>query len=120
MAASADQALSTLGRKVDFVDFDDRLKYLGSEYCRDKVLSDSHVHVDGRSFLLFVYKVLGHSSEVYGLREEVYPTHFSWLFRKNTPWKYKFDVGLQRLVEMGLPQKWYLDIMKERMRSNST
>ncbi|KAK7076978.1 hypothetical protein SK128_013341 [Halocaridina rubra] len=120
MATSNDRALSNLGKKIDFVPYVESMNFMGNEYCRDKVMNDSHVHVDSRSFLLFVYKTLGHSSETYGLREEVYPTHFSWLFRKNTPWKYKFDEGLQRLVEMGLPKKWYQDTMKERMKSNST
>ena len=40
------------------------------------------------------------------LREQIYPSHLCWYFRKNTAWKYKFDIGLQRLVEAGLIVHW--------------
>lgn len=43
---------------------------------------------------------------VYMLRDQLYPGHLCWYFRKNTPWKYKFDVGLQYLVEAGLIVRW--------------
>lgn len=42
----------------------------------------------------------------YLLREQLYPGHLCWYFQKNTPWKYKFDEGIQRLVEAGLIVYW--------------
>ncbi|XP_050730799.1 uncharacterized protein LOC127005730 [Eriocheir sinensis] len=44
--------------------------------------------------------------ETYMLKEQLYPAHLCWYFRKDSPWKHKIDEGLTRLVEAGLVEEW--------------
>lgn len=40
------------------------------------------------------------------LKEQLYPAHLCWYFRKDSPWKHKIDSGLTKLVETGLVEEW--------------
>ncbi|ROT75577.1 Variant Ionotropic Glutamate Receptor [Penaeus vannamei] len=62
---------------------------------------------------------MGHGDEVYFVKEQIYEANLAFFFRKNTPWKYKFDQGIRRLVEAGLVHKWYDDIMDGLRRKHS-
>ncbi|KAG7174213.1 putative variant ionotropic glutamate receptor-like 1 [Homarus americanus] len=47
---------------------------------------------------------------ILGVHHKVFPSHVSWIFPKYTPWKYKFDQGIQRLVEADFIQYWIKEI----------
>ena len=53
-------------------------------------------------------------SETYMLKEQLYPAHLCWYYRKHSPWKHRLDRGLVRLVEAGLVQHWIQVRVRER------
>ncbi|KAK4323265.1 hypothetical protein Pmani_006046 [Petrolisthes manimaculis] len=113
LATSKHPTLSNLGAKMDMVPMVDTLAYGGEEGCVELVVSTTHAHVETYSYVRLLYHNLGHGGQVYPLKEQLYLGNLAFFFTKNTPWKYKFDIGMRRLVEAGLVWYWYSDIMQE-------
>lgn len=111
LATSTDPTLANLGAKMDMVPIDYSRLYEGEEGCVELVVAATHAHTETYSYLRLLYRDLGHGRYVYTLREQLYLGSLAFFFTKNTPWKYKFDVGMRRLVEAGLVWRWYSDIM---------
>ncbi|XP_064078551.1 ionotropic receptor 21a-like [Macrobrachium nipponense] len=106
--------LATLGRKLDQVPLNHSFFYWGGiEPCVYKVLNGTHAHFDTYSFIQVFYHILGHESVTYRMKERLYPGYLVFLIYKHAPWRFKIDVGIQRLTEAGLIQKWYDDTMDE-------
>ncbi|XP_042219287.1 glutamate receptor ionotropic, kainate 2-like [Homarus americanus] len=116
LATSSDVILARLGPKLDLVPIMSSLEYNGEEACVERVLAGTHVHTETFSYEQILYIEMGVGEEVYFLKEQLYVGSLAFFFRKNTPWKYKFDAGMRRLVEAGLVHKWYSDIMDEFRR----
>ena len=47
----------------------------------------------------------------YYLKEQIYTGALVFFYRKYTPWVKKFDDGIQRLIEAGLVNKWFTELM---------
>ncbi|KAK3875539.1 hypothetical protein Pcinc_019588 [Petrolisthes cinctipes] len=116
LATSTHPILARLGAKLDLVPTDGSLTYEGEEYCVEMVVAGTHAHVETYSYLRLLFRDLGHH-DVYTLREQLYLGNLAFFFTKNTPWEYKFDVGMRRLVEAGLVWQWYSEIMEEDRHS---
>ncbi|XP_070001310.1 glutamate receptor ionotropic, kainate glr-3 [Penaeus vannamei] len=118
LATSSDATLFALGSKLDLSPVVET-QYYGEEGCVEMVLDGDHAHVETYSFVKLLYSEMGHGDEVYFVKEQIYEANLAFFFRKNTPWKYKFDQGIRRLVEAGLVHKWYDDIMDGLRRKHS-
>ncbi|XP_068248214.1 glutamate receptor 1-like [Palaemon carinicauda] len=105
--------LAKLGRKIDRVPLDYTFFWGGIERCVYKVLNGTHAHLDFWSFIQIFYRILGHGSKTYRLKERLYPGYLVLLTYKHSPWKYKIDIELQRLTEAGLIKKWLADTMED-------
>ncbi|XP_066963794.1 glutamate receptor ionotropic, kainate glr-3-like [Macrobrachium rosenbergii] len=106
--------LASLGRKLDEVPLNHSFFFWGGiEPCVYKVLNGTHAHFDTYSFIQVFYHILGHDSVTYRMKERLYPGYLVFLIYKHAPWRFKIDVGIQRLTEAGLIQKWYQDTMEE-------
>ncbi|KAK4323261.1 hypothetical protein Pmani_006043 [Petrolisthes manimaculis] len=116
LATSTHPILARLGTKLDLVPTDGSLTYEGEEHCVEMVVAGTHAHVETYSYLRMLFRDLGHHN-VYTLREQLYLGNLAFFFTKNTPWEYKFDVGMRRLVEAGLVWQWYSEIMEEDRHS---
>ncbi|KAK7083242.1 hypothetical protein SK128_001428 [Halocaridina rubra] len=113
LATSADSQLLALGKKLDLVPLVSSLRYLGQENCMDKVFDTQYAQLEGYSYVQLLFLAMGYGKDVYFVKEQIYKANMAFFFKKNTPWKYKFDKGIMRLVESGLIHKWYDDIMAE-------
>lgn len=113
LATSTEPTLAGLGAKMDMVPYNKTLPFEGEKGCVELVVAATHAHTETYSYLRLLYQDLDHGSFVYTLREQLYLGNLAFFFTKNTPWKYKFDVGIQRLLEAGLVWHWYTDIMLE-------
>ncbi|CAL4165126.1 unnamed protein product, partial [Meganyctiphanes norvegica] len=111
LKSSSDITFRTLGNKMDMVPFLLDLDFVGEEGCVELVVAGTHAHIETYSYLQLLYINLGFGDRVYTYKSQIYEGNLAFFFRKNTPWKYKLDIGIQRLVEGGLVQKWYTDIM---------
>ncbi|XP_064099397.1 glutamate receptor-like [Macrobrachium nipponense] len=118
LATSKDAELFALGSKLDLVPTTVHQDYFGEEGCVELVLQGTHAHVETFSYNQLIYIEMGYSDAVYFVREQIYKANLAFFFRKHTPWKFKFDEGIRRLVESGLVQKWYDDIMAEIRMKN--
>ncbi|XP_068208570.1 ionotropic receptor 21a-like [Palaemon carinicauda] len=70
------------------------------------MLRGTHAFIESYSYSKILLVVDYQTKNAYMLREQLYPGHLCWYFQKNTAWKYKFDDGIQRLVEAGLIDRW--------------
>ncbi|KAK4323257.1 hypothetical protein Pmani_006039 [Petrolisthes manimaculis] len=113
LRTSTHPILSKLGAKMDLVPTVDDSEYEGIEACAELVVDGTHAHTETNSYLVRLYRELGHESYVYPLKEQLYLGNLAFFFTKNTPWKYKFDVGMRRLLEAGLVSHWYSELMEE-------
>ncbi|XP_071519963.1 ionotropic receptor 21a-like [Panulirus ornatus] len=113
LATATEWALFTLGAKLDLAPFIPEMPYEGAEGCVEMVLAGTHAQIDTLSYMEVLYINLGHGSRIYTMKEQVYKGNLAFVFQKGTPWKFKFDDGLQRMVEAGLVHKWYSDLMGE-------
>ncbi|KAK4323243.1 hypothetical protein Pmani_006026 [Petrolisthes manimaculis] len=113
LATSTHPILARLGTKLDLVPTDGSLTYEGEEHCVEMVVAGTHAHVETYSYLRLLFGNLGHGGQVYPLKEQLYLGNLAFFFAKNTPWKYKFDIGMRRLVEGGLVWQWYAELMQE-------
>ncbi|MPC72054.1 hypothetical protein E2C01_066347 [Portunus trituberculatus] len=98
LRSSKDPHYRSLGKKLDLYPTYDEAIYA--------VVNGTHAYIESFSYnriLLFdTYKM----RNTFLLQEQLYPGHLCWYFQKNTAWKYKFDWGIQRLVEAGLIAHW--------------
>ncbi|XP_068234024.1 ionotropic receptor 21a-like [Palaemon carinicauda] len=115
LATSSHPTLSALGKKLDLSPINENLPNIGQEGCVELVLKGTHSHLETYSYINILYSRLGHNNRVYSLKEQLYPTYLCFPIRKDAPWKYKFDIGMQRLFESGLIQKWMKEAMEESM-----
>ncbi|KAK3875552.1 hypothetical protein Pcinc_019601 [Petrolisthes cinctipes] len=113
LATSSHPILARLGAKMDLVPSAEHLPFMGQEGCMELVIAGTHAHVDAYSFVLLQYSDYDADSQVYPLKEQLYVGSQVFFFTKRTPWKYKFDIGMRRLVEAGLVLYWYTEIMQE-------
>lgn len=113
LATSKHPTLSNLGAKMDMVPLVQSLAYGGEEGCVELVVADTHAHVETYSYLRQLYYNLGYGGQVYPLKEQLYLGNLAFFFTKNTPWTYKFNIGMRRLVEAGLVWHWYSEIMQD-------
>lgn len=51
------------------------------------------------------------SGSYYFLKDQIYSGSLAFFFRKHTTWRYKFNTGMRRLIEAGLINKWYKELM---------
>ncbi|KAK4323246.1 hypothetical protein Pmani_006029 [Petrolisthes manimaculis] len=116
LAMSTHPILARLGAKLDLVPIIDGILYEGQEGCVELVLAGTHAHVETYSYVRLLYRDLGHGGQVYPLNEQLYLGNLAYFFTKNTPWKYKFDIGMRRLVEAGLVWHWYTDFMQDKAK----
>ncbi|XP_066989662.1 ionotropic receptor 21a-like [Macrobrachium rosenbergii] len=103
--------LSALGRKLDMVPMRPDLEHWGQEGCVERVLANTHAHLETYYFVNILYHNMGHGASIYPLKEQIYVGNLAFLFRKYTPWKGKFNNGMRRLIEAGLVAKFYKDIL---------
>ncbi|XP_066972277.1 ionotropic receptor 21a-like [Macrobrachium rosenbergii] len=115
LATSTHPTLSALGKKLDLVPLLEKLPNIGQEGCVERTLKGSHCHLETYSYVKILYSRLGYNSRVYSLKEQLYPSYLTFPIRKDAPWKHKFDIGMQRLFECGLIQKWMKEAMEESM-----
>ncbi|XP_068237275.1 glutamate receptor ionotropic, delta-1-like [Palaemon carinicauda] len=113
LKTSEESTLSSLGRKLDLVPLMIEWSEFGHEGCVNKVIAGTHAQAETYSYINILYSRLKHSSRVYMLKDQLYPSYLSFRFRKHTPWKYKFDIGMQRLYESGLIQLWVQRAMED-------
>ncbi|XP_066964279.1 glutamate receptor 1-like [Macrobrachium rosenbergii] len=114
LKTSSHPVLAKLGRKLDLAPLNLTYYFWGGiEPCVYKVLNGTHAHFDTYSFIQIFYNILGYGSVTYRMKERLYPGYLVFLMYKHSPWRYKIDVGLRRLTEAGLIQKWYYDTMDE-------
>ncbi|XP_068228133.1 uncharacterized protein [Palaemon carinicauda] len=121
LATSNDEYLKALGDRMDLVYNyeDDEISY--EELVR-KVLGGYHAIIETYSYLR---NLLAHDEEANGrtyvLKEQIYQGALAFFLAKHTPWTGRLDQGLKRLVEAGLVNKWYTDIMSSSENAmNST
>ncbi|XP_066964504.1 ionotropic receptor 21a-like [Macrobrachium rosenbergii] len=72
----------------------------------EPMLAGTHAYIESFSYNRILISVDYKAKNSYMLREQLYPGHLCWYFQKNTAWKYKFDHGIQQLVESGLITYW--------------
>lgn len=114
---SPDASLATMGAKMELVPQDIDKEFTNAEACVDRVVSGTHAHIETFSYIQLLYRELGFDSKVYHMTPQLYKGHLVFLFKKHTPWRNKFNTGLQRLVEAGLVFKWHEEVMDESPRS---
>ncbi|XP_068237276.1 glutamate receptor-like [Palaemon carinicauda] len=102
-----------LGAKLDMVPQLDYMPEMGEEACVERVLAGSHAHTEAYPYAATLYSMMNLDPKVYALKERLYPSYLVILIYKHAPWKHKFDIGMGRLREAGLLEKWYLDAMDE-------
>ncbi|XP_068214133.1 ionotropic receptor 21a-like [Palaemon carinicauda] len=110
---STHPVLSALGDKLDMVPMRSDLEHWGQEGCIERVLANTHAQLETYYFVNILYHGMGHGPKVYPLKEQIYVGNLAFLFRKNTPWKGKFNNGMRRLIESGLVAKFYKDILSK-------
>lgn len=112
LATSQDQYLKSLGERMDLVPnnpYDDDISY---GQLVNLLLEGRHSIIETYSYLR---NLLADNDEARGktyvLKEQVYQGALTFFLTKHTPWSGKLDEGIMRLVEAGLVNKWYSDIM---------
>ncbi|XP_064095656.1 glutamate receptor ionotropic, delta-2-like [Macrobrachium nipponense] len=118
LATSTDATLSALGAKMDLVPIVEPLPYMGEEGCIALVLAGTHAHTETYAYMEIMYSNLGHGADVYSLKKQLYEGNLAFVFKKGTPWRYKFNLGIQSMVESGLVEKWYKELMSEFEKKN--
>ncbi|XP_071517380.1 ionotropic receptor 21a-like [Panulirus ornatus] len=71
------------------------------------MLAGTHALVHTTAYV--ITRLTGHYKVFnwYLVKEQFQQSYISWCFPKHTPWKYKFDQDLQRMVGGGLVQHWF-------------
>ncbi|KAF2363625.1 Ionotropic glutamate receptor [Trinorchestia longiramus] len=114
LAESTDPKLRKLGDKMDL--FTKNENNLGYYYYGIRMVAEgTHALTETSSYLRLLMARKWNSTEgYYFLKEQIYSGSLAFFFQKYTPWKYKFDKGLQNLLETGLLNKWYVDYMNQK------
>ncbi|XP_071552924.1 glutamate receptor ionotropic, delta-2-like [Panulirus ornatus] len=95
---SRDDIYQKLERKLDvFPEDDDAVASM-----LDGTHAFVHGAINGYIRLGVRYKVFN----FYEVGERMLPGYLSWYFPKYVPWKYKFDQGIQAVLEAGLFEHW--------------
>ena len=113
LLTSSDTSLAILGTKVYLTPENETLLFGGEEACVERVMDGTHAHIETLSYLKILYRALEVNTDVYHMRTQLYEGNLAFFFRKGTPWRHKFNMGLQRLMEAGLVYKWHSEIMDE-------
>ncbi|XP_042868198.1 glutamate receptor 1-like [Penaeus japonicus] len=116
---SQTQALSDIAKKMDLVPFIETEPYSNTLECLKHVMAGTHAMLEGESYLANMVQDAGHGDDTYFLKEKIYEGAQTFFFRKNTPWKYKFDDGIARLVKSGCTTKWLDDIVRDLQGSRN-
>ncbi|XP_076060173.1 glutamate receptor ionotropic, delta-1-like [Oratosquilla oratoria] len=97
LKSSREPVLRELGDKLSLVDsYDEGIANMES---------GSHVLLEASAYIEY-YMILQKQESVYFLEEKLYPGYVGWLFRKDTPWKYKVDQMLSWMAQTGLVSYW--------------
>ncbi|XP_068234255.1 ionotropic receptor 21a-like [Palaemon carinicauda] len=107
LATSDQPVFKALGDKLHMVPTQDFMAEMGGEQCVERVLSGTDAHLEAYPYVKILYDKLGIGEKVYMVKERLYASYVSLLFHKHVPWKYKYDIGMEKLREAGLIQKWY-------------
>lgn len=113
LAASTHQSLSALGKKMDFVPLKLTAPYYNAIECLDRAVTGTHAMIETESYLRIMVESEGQGDKTYFLKDDIYEGAVAFFFRKNTPWKYKFDEGILSLLESGFIKKWFNDINRQ-------
>ncbi|XP_076057381.1 uncharacterized protein LOC143034919 isoform X3 [Oratosquilla oratoria] len=100
LRSSKDPYYRAIGNRLDLFRYPD---YDTPTYLLRK---GTHAFIESYLFNMILIFADYEVKDSYMLKEQVYPGHLCWYFKKNTPWKHKFDLGLRRLVEAGLVPRW--------------
>ncbi|KAK8378625.1 hypothetical protein O3P69_009371 [Scylla paramamosain] len=96
---SGNQYYRALGTKLDLhEEYNNTLPLL---------INGSHAFLESYSYSRILLKLSDYDvSATYMLKEQLYPAHLCWYYKKHSPWKHRLDRGLVRLVEAGLVGHW--------------
>ncbi|XP_064077641.1 ionotropic receptor 21a-like [Macrobrachium nipponense] len=122
LASSTHSVLKALGDKLDMVPMQESMSEMGEEQCAARVLAGTHAHLEGYPYVKALYVKLGLGDQIYEVKERVYPSYLSLVFHKHTPWKNKYDVETEKLLETGILKRWYNEHMakyEKRKESSS-
>ncbi|XP_071524430.1 probable glutamate receptor [Panulirus ornatus] len=111
LATSNDRYLKALGDRMDLVfnHDDDDVSY---NELLQLVLDGGHAITDTYSYLRnLLAQDERTNKQTYLLREQIYSGALAFFLPKHTPWRSRLDQGICRLLEAGLVNKWYRDIM---------
>ena len=111
LAASSDIHFNTLASKLDSPPQTDQ-EWMGHEACIDRLMTGDYAHLDFYPYLQNLYNILGHSRKIHSLRDKIYEANLAFFFQKGTPWVYKYNQGIQRILEANLVDKWFSDILR--------
>lgn len=109
-AQSPNPALSTIAKKMDLLPLIRTLPYSNTLACLKLVATGTHAMLDGESYLTSVVQDSGYGDRMYFLKERINEGAIHFYFRKNTPWKHKFDEGMSGLLNSGFIGKWMDEI----------
>lgn len=98
---------------MDLVPQKKAVPYYNALECVDLALAGSHAMVEAESYLRNLVESEDLENKMYFLEDSLFEGALALFFRKNTPWKYKFDKGIYGLLESGFIGKWYHDITLE-------
>ncbi|MPC27516.1 hypothetical protein E2C01_020687 [Portunus trituberculatus] len=71
------------------------------------LIDGSHAFLESYSYSRILLKLNDYDvKDTYMLKEQLYPAHLCWYYRKHSPWKHRLDHGLVMFVEAGLVQHW--------------
>ncbi|XP_063608957.1 glutamate receptor ionotropic, kainate 1-like [Penaeus indicus] len=107
---SHNPALTTIAKKMDMVPLIPTLPYTNSLECLELVAAGTHAMLEADSYIANIVQDAGYADRTYFLKERIHEGPTPFYFRKNTPWKYKFDEGMSRLISSGCIGKWKEDI----------
>ncbi|XP_068227416.1 probable glutamate receptor [Palaemon carinicauda] len=114
LSTSQDEYLKALGDRMDLVPNNPNDDDISYNQLIDLLLEGTHSITETYSYLRNLLQANAKTrGKTYVLKEQIYPGALAFFVSKNTPWKGKFDAGIQRLVEAGLVNKWYNDIMED-------
>ncbi|KAF2369169.1 Ionotropic glutamate receptor, partial [Trinorchestia longiramus] len=118
MVTSGQQDLEALGRRMDLVGLSSADASRAYQQALKKMERGSHAITDTYSYLKSF--VQASNSSHYFLREQIFTGPLVFFFRKGSPWRKKINIGIRRLSEAGLLQKWYGDLMEIRKNESDT
>ncbi|KAK3890323.1 hypothetical protein Pcinc_005705 [Petrolisthes cinctipes] len=111
LATSDHGHLRALGDRLDLV-FNHDNDSVSYAQLLQLALEGSHAITETYSYLRnFVDDDPHASHQTYMLKEQIYSGALAFFLPKHTPWRFRLSQGIKGLVEGGLVDKWYSDIM---------